>query len=67
MRTRDELFDALDKLPRPLSVESIGGATFVLAPDDGERLVHLVGITPTEDNLIVEYFTALPAEEKYTP
>lgn len=64
MRTRDELFDALDRLPRPLSIEQLGGATTVIATDDGERLIHLVGITPVEDNLILEYFTALPAEEK---
>lgn len=63
MRTRDELFDALDRLPRPVCMRELtNNPGLVVFPESGGY--SIISIDPAENVVMREYFNALPAEEK---
>lgn len=62
MRTRDELFDRMDRLPRPILLQDYP-TTFGILSYAGDDYVRAESIP--ERLIMRECFAALPAEERY--
>lgn len=62
MRTRDELFDALDRLPRPVQIGN--RLLYFNLESVGDPGSYVSSISSAEEITMREYFNALPAEEK---
>lgn len=60
-RSRDDLYDALDRLPRPVKL-SDGRIFFSIDSADGDERVSTS--FSSEEVIMREYFTSLPAAEK---
>lgn len=64
VRTRDDLLDALDRLPRPVTFEETPITMMCVFSRDHHCII---ATADQEHTLIREYFESLPADEKYTP
>lgn len=62
MRTRDDLYDALDQLPRP--VKESDTSLYYAIESVGDPGSYVSSQHSSEDLLMAQYFTSLPAEEK---